>query len=182
MQKQKYMLAPCLRKKIHSRLVWGGTVRIEGEGGRYLSIARSLKKNANLLPKYACELKGISKEIRASSFWYNAELHIFLVSDKTIGVLNKRYRGRDKTTNVLSFVYDGEFPRGKGERKMLGEIYLAPDYIKVHGEVITDLLVHGFLHILGYDHKTNRDMMSMQKAENILLKKLTANNNRVASH
>ncbi|MEK9186580.1 MAG: rRNA maturation RNase YbeY [Patescibacteria group bacterium] len=84
----------------------------------------------------------------------NKTVEICLVDSKTI---NK---------NVLAFPAPKNFlrPDLKG-LKSLGEIYLNPDYIQKHRENLEFMLIHGFLHLLGYDHKKNSDTMIMQKKE-----------------
>lgn len=86
--------------------------------------------------------------------------------------------------NVLSFPAPKGFPRPDIKRgTALGEIYLNPDYIakeplkienwklKIPAE-LAHMLIHGFLHLLGYDHKKKNDRIIMEKREQELLKKL----------
>lgn len=76
--------------------------------------------------------------------------------------------------NVLSFPAPEGFPRPdvKKGTKALGEIYLNPGYIEKHDENLVYMLIHGFLHLLGYDHKKKSDRIIMEKREQELLKKL----------
>lgn len=76
--------------------------------------------------------------------------------------------------NVLSFPAPKGFPRPdvKKGSKALGEIYLNPEYIEKNGENLVFMLIHGFLHLLGYDHKRKNDRIIMEKKEQQLLKKL----------
>src|SRR3989338_8338316 len=87
----------------------------------------------------------------------NGHLEIYLVSND---FMNK---------NVLAFPAPKNFyrPDIKSE-KSLGEIYLNLQYIKERDENLTDMLTHGFLHLLGYDHKKNRDKLKMEKKEKSL--------------
>lgn len=71
--------------------------------------------------------------------------------------------------NVLSYEAPEHFPRPDVRGKALGEIYLNPKYISEHGEDFDLMLVHGFLHLLGYDHKRKSDRMKMEKREDGLL-------------
>lgn len=87
----------------------------------------------------------------------NVYLEIYLVSDKFM------YK------NVLAFPSPQKFPRPDIKGKALGEIYLNPNYIEKHGENLIFMLVHGFLHLLGYDHKKKDDRIRMQKKEKRLL-------------
>jgi len=78
--------------------------------------------------------------------------------------------------NVLAFPASKNFPRPDKKGKFLGEIYLNPDYIKKHNEDIFFMLCHGFLHLLGYEHKKKDDRIKMEKKERELLRKLTTGN------
>lgn len=79
--------------------------------------------------------------------------------------LNRRYRGRDYATDVLSFEYGGENEEG---RPLLGELVLAPKVAAANARrwgcplerEIRKLLVHGLLHLLGYDHETDDGEMN----------------------
>ncbi len=73
--------------------------------------------------------------------------------------------------NVLSFPAPKNFPGGKGGR-FLGEVYLNPGYIKKEGEKLEYMLIHGLLHILGYDHHRKSDIIRMEKMERKLLHQL----------
>lgn len=68
--------------------------------------------------------------------------------------------------NVLSFPAPKDFPRPdlKGYEN-LGEIYLNPYYIKENNEDLIFMLIHGFLHLLGYDHKIKKDQLLMEQKE-----------------
>lgn len=74
--------------------------------------------------------------------------------------------------NVLAFPAPKGFPRPDIKLKPLGEIYLNPQYIKENGEDLTFMFIHGFLHLLGYDHKKESDRISMESKEKELLKLL----------
>ena len=96
---------------------------------------------------------------------------INLVTSLQMRKLNLRYRGKDKTTNVLSFSYPSWFPRaGKDLPRLLGEVYLDPTFIKKRGENIDYLLIHGLLHLLGLDHGRYDDKIKMERMEKKILK------------
>jgi probable rRNA maturation factor len=89
---------------------------------------------------------------------------VFLVDSQTMRKLNRKYRKKDKSTNVLSFPAPLHFPI-----ETLGEVYLDPKYIEKHKEDLVFMLVHGVLHILGYDHEKKNDRIKMEKKEVRLL-------------
>jgi len=75
--------------------------------------------------------------------------------------------------NVHSFEAPKDFPRPDIKPyENLGEIYLCPEHIKKKKEDLTLMLVHGMLHLLGYDHKKKSDRIKMEKKEEELLNKL----------
>ncbi|MEK7464402.1 MAG: rRNA maturation RNase YbeY [Patescibacteria group bacterium] len=96
-------------------------------------------------------------------------LEVYLINGREMRFLNKEFRGKDKSTNVLSFGEPKKFPHPETDFDYLGEIYLDPKYIKNKKEDPTFLAVHGLLHLLGYTHKRRRDTMKMQKYEQKLL-------------
>jgi probable rRNA maturation factor len=99
----------------------------------------------------------------------NVELSISFVSDEEIKDLNKQYRNLDMPTDILSFVQgdskddDDFWPCESEEAQVLGDMVISPDAIKRNCENFNEtlenelrrLLVHGVLHLIGKDHKTN---------------------------
>ena len=90
----------------------------------------------------------------------DAEVSVLLIGDGGMRTLNRRYRGKDRTTDVLSFpLREGKFSRVQPH--LLGDIVIsvpaAARQAKAAGETLLNeidrLLVHGFLHLLGYDHE-----------------------------
>ena len=104
----------------------------------------------------------------------DGEVSIVFTDDAAIRVLNKRWRGQDKATNVLSFAQDG--PRR--ETGMLGDIVLAQETVareaaldgKLLNHHIAHMIVHGLLHLLGYDHQIDKDAETMEDLERMALK------------
>lgn len=94
-------------------------------------------------------------------------LSIHLVGDKKMRHLNRQYRGKDTTTDVLSFglLDAGSFP----ESAELGDIFLSTSKIRKQAKAFNvsfqeecgRMIVHGILHLLGYDHGTSRDAKRM---------------------
>jgi probable rRNA maturation factor len=90
----------------------------------------------------------------------DAEVSVLLIGDRAMRTLNRRYRGKDRTTDVLSFpLREGRF--SLVQQHLLGDIVIsvpaAARQARAAGETLLDeidrLLVHGFLHLLGYDHE-----------------------------
>ena len=98
------------------------------------------------------------------------ELSIALVNDAAIQMLNRDYRGKDAPTNVLSFPASGP---EDSPAPMMGDIVLARETIlreakaagKTPADHITHLIIHGFLHLQGYDHETDGEAAIMEAIE-----------------
>ena len=102
---------------------------------------------------------------------FDRSLEVFLVSDALMRDINKKYRGKNKITNVLSFE-PADMPYPSESTRPLGTIYLAPKYITNHNEDIRYLLLHGILHLLGYSHEqgARKAKMMEQKEQEVISK------------
>jgi probable rRNA maturation factor len=111
-----------------------------------------------------------------------AELAVMLTDDSGIRTLNNNWRGIDKPTNVLSF--PALPPTGAGgpddAPRMLGDIAIAyettrkeaDDEQKPFDHHLSHLAVHGFLHLIGYDHEKDHDAERMESLEQEILAQL----------
>ena len=106
------------------------------------------------------------------------ELSILIVDDSQIGSLNKKYLNREGTTNVIAFpMQEGQF--SDVNPQLLGDIVISVETACKEGELsgismeerLTQLLVHGILHLFGYDHeKIEREARRMEAKSEELLK------------
>jgi probable rRNA maturation factor len=112
-----------------------------------------------------------------------AELAVMLTDDKGIHTLNSNWRGIDKPTNVLSFPAlqpTGPASGGDDAPRMLGDIAIAyqttrkeaDDEQKPFDHHLSHLAVHGFLHLIGYDHEKDIDAEAMEGLEREILAQL----------
>jgi probable rRNA maturation factor len=107
-----------------------------------------------------------------------AELAVVLTDDASIRLLNRDWRGVDAATNVLSF--PTKAANGKTTAAHLGDIVLAFETIareargegKPFAHHLAHLAVHGFLHLVGYDHERDKDAQIMEDAERAILRQL----------
>lgn len=105
------------------------------------------------------------------------ELSLVLADDATVHRLNRDYRGQDRPTNVLSFAAESDAdPRDAGPR-LLGDVVLSYDTLaREAGEQgkslaghLSHLVVHGVLHLLGYDHASEAEAARMERIETAVL-------------
>ncbi len=109
-----------------------------------------------------------------------AEVGIVLADDALVRSLNRDYRRKDRPTNVLAFVGDAGMSATLGAPAILGDIVLAYQTVvaeaKEQNVTVADhlshLVVHGMLHLLGYDHKDAGEAHSMERAEAGILSRL----------
>lgn len=105
------------------------------------------------------------------------ELSVALVDDDEIARLNEAYRGVEGPTDVLSFECDEPCPAPSDEPIAIGDVVIAPEVAaRQASELGTTieaeldlLLVHGILHLLGYDHIEDADAEVMQERERAIL-------------
>lgn len=103
-----------------------------------------------------------------------AEVTVVLTDDAEQQELNKQWRGLDKSTNVLSFPQLEPFTPVVG---LVGDITLARETVEAEAAEMgitleahfTHLVVHGFLHLLGYDHIEEADAVKMESLETKIL-------------
>lgn len=101
------------------------------------------------------------------------DLTIRIVDEPESQELNRRYRGKDKPTNVLSFPYDGDML----DVPVLGDLVICAPVVQreaheQHKDVRAHwahMVVHGCLHLLGYDHENDRDAEVMETREREIL-------------
>ncbi len=106
-----------------------------------------------------------------------AEISILLTNDEAQKSLNKQFRKIDKPTNVLSFAALEPFSDISG---LIGDISLAYETLNIEAKNLsisfedhfTHLIVHGFLHLLGYDHQNDEQAQRMENLEVQILSEL----------
>jgi probable rRNA maturation factor len=109
---------------------------------------------------------------------------LLFTSDARIAEMNGQWRGKPKATNVLSFPVSTAMPVPKGEPRPLGDIALAYGVVSREAQEqkkpvshhITHLIVHGVLHLLGYDHENDDEAGAMEAREIMILAELGMEN------
>ena len=108
-------------------------------------------------------------------------LSLLLSSNYKIKILNKKFRNKNKPTDVLSFPINKSFSKNL---IYLGDIIISYEYMNQPKKIknlefkkkVTKIFIHGFLHLVGYDHIKNKDYKKMNKEEikiyNLIEKKI----------
>ena len=104
------------------------------------------------------------------------EISVTLTGDDQVRALNAHWRGKDKPTNVLSFPAAPGFG-GKGAPSPLGDLVIAQETVAreaadqglTFDDHLTHMIVHGFLHLLGYDHENEAEAVVMERLETAIL-------------
>lgn len=121
--------------------------------------------------------KKVAEEVLEGEKKRGAELSIALVGQGRIRELNKRYRGKNRVTDVLAFGENSKFRPIQG----LGEIVICLREVKKNAKKfnqsfekeLTRVLIHGTLHLLGYNHeKSDREGKIMEEKENYYLPRI----------
>jgi len=161
--------------------------------GLSLEVSVDCGRWVEVLPKYAeiidkcCELIcNTVTEGKILNNFSHIELSIVLCDDAFIHTLNHEYREKDAATNVLSFAglsedeherYLKNAERVPEQPFLLGEVYIAFETVKSEAETagivledhFTHMIVHGILHLLGYDHIKDDEAEVMESLETKLL-------------
>ena len=130
---------------------------------------KKILKPNNYFKKRVAQLSAIK------DFTYkNLEFTILLTNNKRMKKLNKKFRKKNKATDVLSFPFTDNIKK----RKYLGDIALSYEIINKRSKKtnfkfeLDRMWVHGYLHLIGYNHKKKVDFKKMINAETKILKKL----------
>ena len=103
-------------------------------------------------------------------------LSLLLSNNKSIRKLNKNFRNKDKSTDVLSFPLNRTTKIGK--KTYIGDIIISYNFmdkpksqqLKIFKKKLTKTFIHGFLHLLSYDHIKSNDYLKMHKEEDLIYK------------
>jgi probable rRNA maturation factor len=139
--------------------------------------------NAQIDVQLACDDEGIPhadviaawvrRAIGAATEAQNLEISIRVVAADEIRSLNRDYRGKDKTTNVLAFPAGPMSGLPAEVPQLLGDVVVCAAVVAgeaaAQGKAVQDhwahMLVHGTLHLLGYDHQNDADAREMESLE-----------------
>ena len=127
------------------------------------------------------KLKSVFKTICIEENLSEISINLRIISDKEMTELNRKFRNKDSSTNVLSFTNEDISKTITGN---LGDIAINYDYLereskeqsKSFDDHMIHMLVHGIYHILGFDHKNDEIAKVMERKEITLLNKFKIDN------
>ena len=126
-------------------------------------------------------IRAARKSLQVEQFAESAEISVVLTDDEHVQELNREYRGSDRPTDVLAFSQiEGEQAKAQAERVALGDVVISVDTAErqaaEQGHALENeldlLIIHGVLHLLGYDDETEADAAEMRRHENRVLDEL----------
>ena len=129
-------------------------------------------KNTNLFFEKIC--KAFPKKYQFLN--KKVTLSLLLSNNKNIKKLNKNFRNKNKSTDILSFPFDKKIKFSKNT--YLGDIIISYNYLNKPKSLdlvsfkqkTIKIFIHGFLHLLGFNHIKNKDYFKMLREENLLYK------------
>jgi probable rRNA maturation factor len=123
-----------------------------------------------------CRLAAEATIVAADAMLGGCEISLVLTDDASIQILNRRWRGQDKPTNVLSFPAQARRPAPEAPL-LLGDVIVAYETASCEARNqakplehhLRHLIVHGVLHLLGYDHEEDSQAEKMEALEALIL-------------
>ena len=139
---------------------------------------KSLEWNKNLPSYKKCISNSVNQTFKIIKFSSNSEVSIsfLLTSNSEIKLLNKKYRNKNKPTNVLSFPMNEKIEN----KNYLGDVVIACEKIIDESfeqnikkyKYLSKMTIHGVLHLLGYKHDTDRQFNKMNSIEKNILEEM----------
>ena len=129
-------------------------------------------KNTDIFFKKIC--RGFPKKYQFSN--KKVSFSLLLSNNKNIKKLNKHFRNKDKSTDILSFRFNNKIKILKNT--YLGDIIISYNYLNKpksqdlvsFKQKVIKIFIHGFLHLLGFNHVKNKDYFKMLREENFIYK------------
>jgi probable rRNA maturation factor len=170
-------------------IVWAITLCYHNDIVAKFNITIQIKSNLNFSFSRRWLREIITVALNLENLDKPVEIDCDITDNDTIRKLNKVYRGIDRPTDVLSFAFTQSreedlvyFPEVTGNPQYLGEIIVsypkAVEQAQHLGHSLEEelrlLLVHGVLHLVGYDHEKDSDARKMRARESIIIKYIQA--------
>ena len=146
---------------------------------RAVTAAVSVAIEGTRVPISRARVAAVARAVLKAEKVRDAMLSITFVSDRAMRALNKRHLRRDRVTDVIAF----GFRRMAKSEPLIGDVYIAPGVARASAiangipprEEIVRLIVHGVLHVLGYDHpEAERTRSAMWRRQEKVVARLAA--------
>ncbi len=103
-------------------------------------------------------------------------IHLIVIGPEEMAGMNLQFRGKEGPTDILTFSYlekKSKFENRSSKIEVAGEIYLCPEKIKSYAkdawktykEQLEYIIIHGLVHLMGYDHESEKDWREMERVE-----------------
>ena|SRR3989338_8705850 len=118
----------------------------------------------NNLTNFAVDKKfflGVAKKVLKGENRESENISIAFVNSATIKKLNTKYRRKHKPTDVLSF------GRVLDLKSDFSEVVICPEVVKKNGDELAKILIHGILHVLGYDHERSKSQALIMETKQL---------------
>lgn len=131
------------------------------------------------LSKDIMELKDFLYKAAKDEKLDNIIYNVIIIDNDRIQKINKEYRGKDMPTDVITFALEDDKTFNRTDIRVLGDIYISIDKVRSQAleyghsfkRELYFLSIHGFLHLLGYDHmKEEEEKVMFKKQEEVLLR------------
>lgn len=131
------------------------------------------------LSKDIMELKDFLYKVAKDEKLDNIIYNVIIIDNDKIQKINKEYRGKDMPTDVITFALEDDKTFNRTDIRVLGDIYISIDKVRSQAleyghsfkRELYFLSIHGFLHLLGYDHmKEEEEKVMFKKQEEVLLR------------
>jgi len=129
------------------------------------------------LDKELVELKQLLQSVAKDEGLDNILFSVIIIDNSRIREINREYRNIDKETDVISFALEDDKTFNLEDIRVLGDIYISIDKVKSQAleyghsfkRELSFLAIHGFLHLLGYDHmEKDEEEVMFRKQEEVL--------------
>ena len=129
------------------------------------------------LEQELCELKELLVNVAKDESLENILFNVIIIDNSRIREINREYRNIDRETDVISFALEDDKTFNLEEIRVLGDIYISIDKTRSQAEEyghsfkreLSFLAIHGFLHLLGYDHmEKDEEEVMFKKQEEVL--------------
>lgn len=134
-------------------------------------ISDQQRKSLDIVVKQICETQTIKRILKSKKI-KDISFSLILIDNQQAKRLNHQFRNKNTIPDILSFPFNEK----EKNKMILGDIVITPSLVKKNykdsNEGYQKLVIHGLLHLLGFDHINNSDFKKMNSWENIIFQEL----------